>query len=107
MDKQRNSQASNDFNSVVAKIKPITPVGFEEQDAEHYTLKMFKIIQDELHDSVWTCFPSPGISYSSNGVELSIVIEKPFGGKVKGKSSFLILNSSNNPKKEIRYKVSY
>ena len=105
MDKQRNGQATNDFNSVTAHIKTITPSRFEEQVAEHYTLKMFKIIQDEIHDSVWTCSPSPGINYSSNGVELSVVIEKPFGGKVKGKSSFLILNSSNNVKKEFRYKV--
>lgn len=108
MDKQRNKQGSNDYNSVISKPSIITRVPFEIQAANHYTLKIFRIVQDEIYDSVWTCAPAPGFLTSENGNELCIVIEHAFGDITKGRSSFLSWKSTDEnlrTNKEFRYKV--
>ncbi|KAI3720839.1 hypothetical protein L2E82_31834 [Cichorium intybus] len=55
MEKQRNTQYENNFNSETNFPIMETRLQIEKHAAKVYTNEIFKIVQQEIIDSVWLC----------------------------------------------------
>ncbi|KAI3691387.1 hypothetical protein L2E82_49746 [Cichorium intybus] len=55
MEKQRNTQYENNFNSEINFPIMETRLQIEKHAAKVYTNEIFKIVQQEIIDSVWLC----------------------------------------------------
>lgn len=85
-DSQRNTQISNDFDSLkkASVLEAFLPI--ECKATKFYTKKIFAIVQSELYDSVYSCPPNP-ISIVE-GHDVCIVLEQSLGEYGENQSMF-------------------
>ena len=75
MDTQRKHQKANDSDDIHKRPLHETHSPLEKQAAEFYTFKKFGIVQNEIHDSVWTCSPA-AVSLDRYLNEVCVVLEQ-------------------------------
>lgn len=102
MDKQRNNHRLLNHKTKTTMPKLMTPLPIEVHASKIYTRSVFRDIQNEINESVWSCFQSSMTLV--DGCDEIVVVEKK---KLKEKPKEG--ESSSNPEffiKHFEYKVS-
>lgn len=107
MEKQRNIQATSEYESSSKSPPLATILQFESQASKFYTHTIFNIFQKEIHDCVWSC--SPGSVISLSDYDSCIVLEQLL--PVYGQNKSLFFHPSSDQFKtekvgEFQYQVS-
>lgn len=102
MDKQRNNHRLLNHQTRTTTPKLKTPLAIEVHASKIYTGSIFRDIQNEIYESVWSCFQS---SMSLvDGCDVIVVVEKKVQQKAKdGESS----SNPENCGKRFEHKVSF
>ncbi|KAJ9537073.1 hypothetical protein OSB04_029806 [Centaurea solstitialis] len=102
MDKQRNNHRLLNHKAKTTLPKLLTPLPIEVHASKIYTRSVFKDVQNEIYQSVWSCFQSSMTLV--DGSDVIVIVEKK---KIQQKSTDDDTANANSYIKSIEQKVIF